>query len=296
MRFLAVSALLISLAGCSTVSDPFIETGSIRPDAPPLSSDVAPDFAAALLPAAGAVESVRQTVRDDDLEQTIVYANATAMAGENALIVRVGLPGKGAAFRRAPTRGAILAEMRTSLPGVAMAIEPAPGENMHGVYGYATGTLGASGSCLYAWQYVKRIAPAAEATAVGQWRTPDYAAQVRLRFCDPAIPRERIAALMEGLRLKPVTRETLDMLRFAAGNGGIRARAVPIVAAETVSAAPRRAAKRKAIADEPVGESEGAMRAARVPLPGEVLAEGDAQEAKAATVPLPGGETTTALD
>lgn len=294
MRFLAVSTLLLSLAGCSTVSDPFLETGSIRPDAPPLSSDVAPDFAAVLLPAAGAIESVRQTVRDDDLEQTIVYANATAMAGENALTVRIGLPGKGATFRRAPTRGAILAEMRASLPGVAMTIEPAPGGNMHGVYGYATGALGASGSCLYAWQYVKRIAPAAEATAVGQWRAPAYAAQVRLRFCDPAIPRERIAALMDGLRLKPVTRETLDMLRFAAGNGSIRARAAPVVAAETVSVEPRRVAKRSVVAEEPAGESAAVARAVRVPLPGEILAEDDKREVKVAKVPLP--ETTAALD
>jgi len=283
MRFLAVFALLLLPAGCSTVSDPFLETGSIRPDAPPLSTEIAPDFAVARLPAAGAIESVRQTMRGDALEQAIVYANATAMAGENMLAVRIGLPGKDAAFRHAPTRGAILAEMRQSLPGVAMTIEPVPGENMHGVYGYATGALGASGSCLYAWQYVKRIAPAAEATVVGQWRAPAHAAQVRLRLCDPAIPRERIATLMDGLRLKPVTRETLDMLRFAAGNGSIPTRAAPVVAVKTVSAQPRRAAVREAVAEEPAG-------AVRVPLPGEVL------DGQAATVPLPDAEKTASLD
>ena len=285
MRLLAAPALLLLLAGCTTVDDPFLATGSVRPDAPPLATEVAPQFAAALLPGAGAVESVRQTLGADDLQQVIVYGNATAGAGENALTVRIGRPGAGAAFLRAPTRGAILAEMRAALPGVAMTIDATPGNNLHGVYGYATGALGASGSCLYAWQYVKRIVPVDGATAEARWRAPAYAAQLRLRFCDPAIPPDRIASLMDGLRLKPVTRETFDMLRYAAGSGGPLIGSVPVVTAETISTPPRRKIARTVASTDTVKPDTAAER---VPLPDEIQAGRGKLET--ARVPLPGAE------
>lgn len=299
MRWLITAALPLFMAGCTTVDDPFLETGSVRPDALPLASEVSPEFAAAYLPAAsGRIESVRQAGRGYYLEQAIVYTNGTASAGENVLTVRIGRPeGEDTTFRRAPTRRAILSEMRSALPGVAMAIEPVLGENVHGVYGYATGSLGPSGSCLYAWQYARRVSPASGDTAVDRLRSPAYAAQVRLRFCHPEIPRERIAALMNGMRLKPVTRETFDMLRYAAGSGQIRkqpvlpkAEPVAVLAEDNAHVEPRRTPKRKA-------EKAVAIRnAVRVPLPGEVmvqeLKEERPEETRSASVlvPLPGAE------
>lgn len=291
MRWPILAAFAFLAAGCTAVPDPFLETGAIRPDAPPISTEVSPDFAAAYLPSiSGRIESVRQTARDGFFEQAIVYSNATASAGENLLTVRVGTPSEGAAFLRAPTRRAILAEMRQALPGVAMAINPAMGENVHGVYGYATGPLGASGSCLYAWQFAKRVSPLKE-TAMGRLETGNYSAQVRLRFCHPAMPEDRIATLMSGMRLKPVTRDTFALLQYAGGTG--YARRTPVVIAEE-SAQPRRTPKRRVAVEEKRAEEPAVIRnAVRVPLPGEtvekkaVASETVKKPARGALVPLP---------
>ncbi|WP_411037029.1 cellulose biosynthesis protein BcsN [Shinella sp. BYT-45] len=271
MRWLILAALSLLGTGCTAVHDPFLETGAIRPDAPPISTEVSPEFAAAYLPSvSGRIESVRQTVRDNYFEQAIVYSNATASAGENVLTVRVGTPSEGAGFLRAPTRRAVLAEMRQALPGIAMTINAAAGQNAHGVYGYATGPLGASGSCLYAWQFAKRVSPLRE-TAMGRLETGSYSAQVRLRFCHPAIPEDRIASLMAGMRLKPITRDTFAMLQYAGGSGFTRGQpafavAEPAAVEESVEIVPRRMPKRRAVEERRVEEAV----AVRVPLPEEI--------------------------
>ncbi|MCT7665810.1 cellulose biosynthesis protein BcsN [Shinella kummerowiae] len=279
MRRLLVATIPLLVAGCTAVPDPFLETGAIRPDAPPLSTEVSPEFAAGYLPSiAGRVESVRQTSRADFFEQKIVYTNTTASAGENLLTVRVGTPSEGMAFLRAPTRNAILAEMRQALPGVAMAINTAPGQNPYGVYGYATGPLGKAGSCVYAWQFVKRVSPM-RGTAMGRFGAGNYSAQVRLRFCHPTMPQERLAVLMDGMRLKPVTRETFDMLSYAGGSGSLRsqpvlARAEPVVIVDdSVEAEPRRTPKRRVVEEKRKDEPVVIRNAVRVPLPGEAVEE-----------------------
>ena len=278
MRRLILASLPFLAAGCTAVPDPFLETGAIRPDAPSIATEVAPEFAAAYLPSiSGRIESVRQTARDGFFEQAIVYSNATASAGENVLTVRVGTPSEGATFLRAPTRRAVMAEMRQALPGIAMTISAAAGENVHGVYGYATGPLGASGSCLYAWQFAKRVSPLKE-TALGRLETGNYSAQVRLRFCHPAMPQDRIAALMGGMRLKPVTRDTFAMLQYAGGSGYARsaqpvlAHAEPVVLVEE-DAQPRRTPKKhRVVVEEKRAEEPAIIRnAVRVPLPGETV-------------------------
>lgn len=281
MRWLILAALPFLAAGCSTVHDPFLETGSIHPDAPPISTEVSPDFAAAYLPAgSGRIDSVRQTARSGFFEQAIVYSNATASAGENVLTVRVGEPSEGVTFLRAPTRRAIVAEMRQALPGVAMRISEAPGQNAQGIYGYATGPLGTSGSCLYAWQFAKRVSPIRE-TAMGRIGTGAYAAQVRLRYCHPTMPEARIAALMAGMRMKPVTRDTFDMLQYAGGSGYSRTQQPVLVRNEPVvlvddnvaTVEPRRAPKRRIVEEKPVEERIVIRNAVRVPLPGETVKE-----------------------
>ncbi|QRI63734.1 cellulose biosynthesis protein BcsN [Shinella sp. PSBB067] len=278
MRWLILAALPFLAAGCTAVPDPFLETGAIRPDAPPISTEVSPDFAAAYLPSiSGRIESVRQTARDGFLEQAIVYSNATALSGENLLTVRVGTPSEGPAFLRAPTRRAILAEMRQALPGIAMTISPAMGENVHGVYGYATGPLGASGSCLYAWQFAKRVSPVKE-TAMGRLETGNYSAQVRLRFCHPAMPEDRIATLMAGMRLKPVTRDTFALLQYAGGTGHARSQPA-LVIEEKVAPAP---ARHRVVEEKKAEEPVVVRNAVRVPLPGEVAEKKVAIAAKPA--------------
>ena len=299
MLRLILILLPLLAAGCTAVHDPFLETGAIRPDAPSIATEVSPEFAAAYLPSiSGRIESVRQTVREGFFEQAIVYSNATASAGENVLTVRVGTPSEGAAFLRAPTRRAVMAEMRQALPGVAMKINAAAGENMHGVYGYATGPLGPSGSCLYAWQFAKRVSPLKE-TALGRLETGAYSAQVRLRFCHPTMPEDRIAALMGGMRLKPVTRNTFAMLHYAGGSGYARSAQPVLAGADPVvltddGTEPRRTPKRRVAVEEKRAEEPAVIRnAVRVPLPGEmveqtaVVSEMKKTPAKSALVPLP---------
>lgn len=295
MRWLTLAILPFLAAGCaSTVPDPFLETGAIHPNAPPISTEVSPDFAVAYLSlVSGRIQSVRQTARGGFFEQAIVYSNATASAGENVLTVRVGQPSEGTTFLRAPTRRAIVAEMQKALPGVAMRISDVPGQNGQGVYGYATGPLGTSGSCLYAWQFAKHVS----AERVGA-----YAAQVRLRFCHPTMSQERIAAVMGGLRMKPVTRNTFDMLQYAGGTGyaqsqSVLVRAEPVVVVDdSVEIAPRRTPKRRVAVEEKPAEERVVIRnAARVPLPGEekvAVSEEPVEKpktrAKSALVPMPG--------
>ena len=217
-----------ALAGCSTVEpDPFLTASVSRPDAPPIASEVSPSYAVALLPmTAGRVRTVRQTARRDYLQQQVVYENPTHAFGENSISVELGQPDLDAAMMKPPSRARIASEMRQALPGVAMTIRPAVGENQQGPFGYATGSFGSSGSCIYGWQYVnpnaKRNPLAAMASSVRQYRM-----QVRLRYCHPTIPEDRIGSLMEGLRIKPVSSETLSMLEFAAGSGE-SAIAVPV--------------------------------------------------------------------
>lgn len=309
MRWLILAVLPLLVAGCATVDDPFLETGAIRPDAPAIATEVAPEFAAAYLPSiSGGIESVRQTVRDDFLDQAIVYANATASVGENVLTVRVGKPSAGTAFLHAPTRRTILAEMRQALPGVAMTIDPAMGENVHGVYGYATGPLGATGSCLYAWQFAKRVSPLKD-TALGRLEAGNYSAQVRLRFCHPTMPQDSIAVLMGGLRLKPVTRDTFALLQYAGGTGYARRAPQPVLAGQAVVARaapavavgqevrPRRTAKRRAVVveEKPAEEPVVIRNAVRVPLPGETMEKKPVVPAENAVPAETAGKTAGAV-
>jgi hypothetical protein len=306
MRWLLLAALPLLAAGCTAVPDPFLETGAVHPDAPSIATEVSPEFAAAYLPPiSGRIESVRQTLRDDFFEQAIVYSNATASAGENVLTVRVGMPSEGASFLRAPTRRAIVAEMRQALPGVAMTINAAAGQNTHGVFGYATGPLGTSGSCLYAWQFAKRASPLKE-TGMGRLNAGSYSAQVRLRFCHPTMTEDRIASLMGGMRLKPVTNDTFALLQYAGGSGYLRSqpvlvRAEPVVIIDdSVEIAPRRTPKLRAVEEKPAEEPAVIRNAVRVPLPGEAVEKVKvaetpvkkaedvvAKRAKSALVPLP---------
>jgi hypothetical protein len=146
------------------------------------------------------------------------------------------------------------------------------------VYGYATGPLGKAGSCVYAWQFAKRVSPV-RGTALGRLGTGNYSAQVRLRFCHPTMPQERLAALMGGMRLKPVTRETFDMLSYAGGSGSMRsqpvlARAEPgVIVDESVEVEPHRTPKRLVVEEKRREEPVVIRNAVRVPLPGETVQE-----------------------
>jgi hypothetical protein len=279
-HILPVIAVMQLLSSCTTVDDPFLQTGALKADGPSLATSASVDYALAALSGLPAA-SVRQSVRTGHIEQTILYANATDLAGENALTVTIGKGGKG--FKGAPSQAEVEAEMRTVLTGVRMRVSPVISDNAYGVFGFATGPLSKGGSCLYAWQLARSITPNG-----GDGLGSGYAAQIRLRYCNPAMPQDRVAALMEGLRIKPVSAQTFETLRHAAGSGALAAAPVfvpqPVAeqvvepsVVEVVEAAPVRRKLRRVENPHVVAEPVDAARkpvenAVKVPMPGEAAA------------------------
>jgi hypothetical protein len=217
---LPVFILLTALASCTSVApDPFLTTQAVSPEAPPAVTDVSADFAAVYLPPfAGAIQSVRQSVASNSLHQEIVYANQTALAGENVLTVDVGAP-EDSALLRPPSVWQVKNEMRSALSGIPMTMSAIIGNNVGGVYGYATASV-RNGSCIYAWQYLKQVTPA-DSIGFAKLTRRHLAATIRLRYCHPSIPADRIHVLMDGVRLKEMNSQTIDMLRFAAGTADV---------------------------------------------------------------------------
>jgi hypothetical protein len=296
--FFPAIALVSMLASCtSMVDDPFLRTGSVEGNWPSLATTVSPEYAVAALPGLPAT-TVRQTGAKGKIEQTIVYANATDLAGENMLKVTIDPSAKITRSNGAPSRSQVEAEMRSALSGVKMQISPVIADNAYGVFGYATGTIGKGGSCVYAWQFAKNIRP----YDGGRIATTGGAAQIRMRYCSPTIPADRIVALMQGLRINP-SLPNAGALAFAQAP-------LPLVEPFTepqpvMTEAPiavRRTPKPAAVAETPVevNAEKPVTHAARVPLPGEaaalaatatpaVVAEQDVSKAaaKPSFVPMP---------
>eukprot|EP01035_Chromulina_nebulosa_P002705 gene2705-3690_t len=125
--------------------------------------------------------------------------------------------------------------------------------------------------------------------------------QVRLRYCSPIIGRDNIALFMQGLRVKPVSKETFGVLKFAIGSN-VAAHSMPVVQpiiipAKVVAAEPVVAAKPAPImeAEELAVNAPKIKNAAFIPLPdGHSPAEQQVEttiiKRKAAAIPLPVGE------
>lgn len=295
-RVFPAIALASMLASCtSVVDDPFLRTGAIEGNWPSLATTVSPEYAAAALPGLPAT-TVRQTGGKGKIEQTIVYANATDLPGENMLSITIDPSAKITRSNGAPSRSQVLAEMRSALSGVAMRISPVIADNAYGVFGYATGSIGKGGSCVYAWQFAKNIRP----YDGGQFAASGGAAQIRLRYCSPSIAADRIVALMQGLRLNPASSQSAQMLGYAAAPGAfapvpfLEQEARP-VAAETAVAAPVRRVRRPAVTEnrsvdtaavESTGKAETTIvNAVKVPMPGEAAAIAAAEPAPVVAQP-----------
>lgn len=68
-----------------------------------------------------------------------------------------------------------------------MSIDPSLRQNAYGVYGTATGKLGQTGGCVYAWQNIDRT---------------NSLVDLRLRYCHASLGPERLAELLDGLVLR----------------------------------------------------------------------------------------------
>jgi len=299
------------LSGCNSVDDPFLQTSALTRDmprnAPALATSVSPEFALGTIPVIGSpATAVRQTARKNYAQQTIVYGNATDLPGENTLVVTVGAPGSEKGFTRGPSAGDIRAEIASALSGVDMKISNVIGDNAYGTFGYASGTIGNSGSCIYAWQLARNVS-ARDGAGFAALGSSKYATQVRLRYCAPSISVEQLVGLMNGLRLKPVTAGTLDMLRGAAGQGLAASTSVPVlqpvVQEAAITTEPVKQRKRvrptespavvEAVQEPATDETSNIKNAVKIPLPGATAVEADNEPvAKAAVAQdVPTGES-----
>lgn len=290
-RSLAMMALALSVTGCATGDDSPMFTGSVTPVAPALISDVSPEYAVAYLPrVAGRVESVRQSSKPDHIFQTVLYPNSGYGDGENKLSVSIAPPSSGASYYQAPSRREIINEMRTELPGVAMQVSTAVGQNLQGQFGYAIGQRATGGSCIFAWQTATDVSRT-DNVGVGRLMRNRYAAKVRLRYCHLTMSEQGLVSLMSGMRVREISASTVEMLRFAEGSG---VAVQPSYVAEPVKS--RSEAKPVAVATKrvrkPVTEkvSTPVNNAPRVLKPGELASYAGAQAqspvvVKATTVP-----------
>tara|TARA_R110002126_G_scaffold265852_2_gene408975 strand:+ start:2272 stop:3216 length:945 start_codon:yes stop_codon:yes gene_type:complete len=276
-QFLKV-ALLLPLAACSMASDRSLITnstsltGSTKAIGPSLASEIDPNYAVAYFPSiAGPISSVRQKSGNNRVHQTVLYPNVGYGGGENQIIVDVAQSGGNKEYYRAPTRRKILSEMKRFFPTMAMTIDEVPGENFHGVYGYAHGTSKTDGNCIYAWQVVTKVTRN-DLNDFQRFLQPKYSAKIRVRYCHPTKTKQQLLVVMNGLRVKEVIGSTMEMLRFAEGAGYVNQRQVsvqPIVRAEPVrvkkvSTPKRRIVKKKVQAAVTVPDGP------RVMLPSEV--------------------------
>ena len=273
LRIMAMMALALSVSGCATGDDPTLVTGSIRPEAPTLVADVAPDYAAAYLPqVAGRVEAVRQSSKPGHVFQTILYPNPGYEAGENTLSVSIAPPSSDPSFRQAPTQNEIANEIRAALPGRAMAIAAAPGQNLQGPFGYATGPGAGGGACIFAWQITKDISRF-DQTGFGKLSRSRYAAKIRLRYCHPSMSEVALVSMMSGLRVREISDATIEMLRFAEGSGvPLRAGYASGSSQEPPATTPAKPAAKSVSRPVVVEEDSPPRSATRVLKPGELQA------------------------
>lgn len=270
--------LLLPLAACSMISDRSLVTnstsltGSTKAIGPSLASEIDPNYAVAYLPSiAGPILSVRQKSGNNRVHQTVLYPNEGYGGGENQIIVDVAQSGGNKEYYRAPTRRKLLGEIKRFFPTMAMTIDEVPGENLHGIYGYAHGTSKVDGNCIYAWQVVTKVTRK-DLNDFQRFLQPKYSAKIRVRYCHPTKTKQQLLVMMNGLRVKEVIGSTMEMLRFAEGAGYVNQRQVlvqPIVQAEPVRVKKVSTPKRR-IVKKQVQAAVTVPDGPRVMLPSEV--------------------------
>lgn len=193
-NILAILALL-GLHGCNTVEDPFLDGMTGNMPVATGNRELPVHLASASLTGLGEMPiGLRQTSTDGVTRQTLVWANTTTLAGENALTISTAAASR-SMLRKGPGRAEINRTLRSEFPGVAMSIDPVIRQNAYGAFGAATGKLGDKGGCVYAWQIIKRDVD------LGR----NHPAEVSLRYCHSSLGPEVLADLLTGLSLKGPT-------------------------------------------------------------------------------------------
>ncbi|MFB2549597.1 cellulose biosynthesis protein BcsN [Ciceribacter sp. sgz301302] len=188
-RTLAIASA-VALAGCAARPGAGVAT---------LSSTV-PAESALILPAPGtlAIVSVVQRQYTNGIEQQVALSTSAATPGQNFLSIQVHGPAEpvarpgGALAYRPVTHAMVRAEMRSVLPGAALAVSDHFVRNHYGPFGYAFGRGAGGDACLYGWQQIR--SNSSERSAANS----QGMIQVRLRVCRAGASEADLVELMYG--------------------------------------------------------------------------------------------------
>ncbi|MTH99307.1 cellulose biosynthesis protein BcsN [Roseibium sp. RKSG952] len=176
MRFLIITVLLFSIAGCSNSSKVSLLSSSSLP--PKEQAFVTPP------PGGPAVLGIVQTGFSNGVQQDITLANNSRTQGQNLLRVQLigvknkGQENSGRLSDAVPDLEDISSEIREFLPGVTVKRSPYLLQNIYGPFSYAAGRTVSGDICLYAWQ---RLGYQISKQTIF---SPRGAIQIRLRLCD----------------------------------------------------------------------------------------------------------------
>ena len=155
---------------------------------------------AILMPPPGSfsVAGITQKRFSNGLQQEIFLSTASAVPGQNVVQMRLYGTRNDLRYRddhlrfKTVTEAGIDAEMRGTLPGIAMKRSPYLVQNDYGAFGYAFGRPSPTELCMYAWQQLR--------TPEGE--KPPFAGfgavQIRVRICETGASERKLLAFMYG--------------------------------------------------------------------------------------------------
>jgi len=163
-------------------------------------SSTVPAASALVLPTPGtlSIVSVIQRQYTNAIEQQIALSTSAATPGQNFISIQafgpaetVAMPGGTLAYKPVQ-HSTIRGEIRSALPGRALAISSNFVRNNYGPFGYAYGRGAGDDGCLYGWQQIRSDeADRSKLNSFGM-------IQIRLRVCQSGAGEKELVELMYG--------------------------------------------------------------------------------------------------
>lgn len=191
MKSIATTVLLMTvLAGCSSTAG----VARFQP-----TRAVSATEALVFPPPGGpAILAVVERRYRNGIEQDIALRTQSSVPGQNSIKVKFVGPGmegtntdKTLSSARL-TDGAVIREIRSAVPGVAMARTASYLQNNYGAFSYAVGRSNSGDTCVYGWQQIR------SATSARNTLHNLGVIQMRLRLCDAEQTEQSLLATMYG--------------------------------------------------------------------------------------------------
>ncbi|MDP9840335.1 hypothetical protein J2T09_005122 [Neorhizobium huautlense] len=191
MKSIATTVLLMAaLSGCSST------TGVTRFQ--PTRAVSATEALVFPPPGGPAIVGVIERRYRNGIEQDIALRTQSSVPGQNSIKVKFVGPGmEGANTDKTLssarlTDSAITREMRSAVPGLAMARTPSYLQNNYGPFSYAVGRSRSGDTCVYGWQQIR------SSTNARNTLHNLGVIQMRLRLCDADLSEQALLATMYG--------------------------------------------------------------------------------------------------